>query len=246
MLVLLGLVPVSAQAQMQAFVLPGPVGGKHMLDAFIAQELIYPQNALDHGIAGDVWLIFNVMQDGRVEDLRVWRGLDATCDAEALRLARAVQWVPGMVGDVPVDAEHSLAITFSPKIYRKWLKKRQELDAGLLAIPATTDPAVHSTAHVSEQPAPIIPGGESFHTWWQKNLRYPPEALRRNIQGPLRLRFIVEPSGNISNLHAITDIGGGCIQEASRMLGSLKWRPAILNGQRVRSQVEMEFVFRLP
>lgn len=216
-----------------------------MMEEFISRELNYPEDALDQKVEGEVWLKFNVMKDGRVEQLHVWKSLGPSCDEEALRIAGLIQWHPGRVGDVSVDAEHSLVITFSPKHYQKWQKKRRELTDELRSLPICKDISIHPANRVSRPPAPIVSEG-TIATWWQKNLKYPPEAMRRNIQGPLKVRFVVEPSGNISNLQALNDLGGGCVTEAFRMLRSLHWSPAVVNNERVRSQMEMEFIFKLP
>lgn len=230
---------------MQAFIIPEPFGGRAMMEEFISLELVYPPAALEHNVEGEVWLKFNVMKDGQVQGLHIWKSLEPSCDEEAMRLARSIQWYPAKVGDVAVDAEHSMVITFSPKTYQKWLKKRNDLSADLRSLPVCKDLSIHSANRVSKPPTPVVPGG-SITSWWQKHLKYPPEALRRSIQGPLKVRFIVEPSGNISNLHAVNDLGGGCVTEAFRMLRSLQWSPAVVNNQRVRSQMEMEFIFKLP
>jgi TonB family protein len=233
-------------AQMQAFIIPQPVGGRHAMDDLITVELNYPENALEAGITGTVWLKFIVRADGQVEDLRIWQGLEPACEAEALRLARCIQWEPARVGDAYVDAEHSMAVTYSPKLYSKWVKKRHQLDPEVSSLPVSRDLSVHPVHRLKTPPAPLTPGQAGFNTWWQKNLKYPPEALRRDIQGPLTVRFVVEPSGHLSNLHAVNDLGGGCIPEAFRMLRSIPWRPGVINNERVRTQMEMEIVFKLP
>jgi TonB family protein len=233
-------------AQMRGFLLPEPMGGKYVLQEFIARELVYPEEALRHGIQGEVWLKFNVMRDGRVEDLHIWRGLHPLCDREALRLARLIQWQPGRVGDTPVDSEHSIAIPFSPRTYTRWQRKRNVPDSVTATLPACADLRIHRAQQVAIPPKPLLPVGQDLTQWWRKQLKYPHEALRRGIEGLLHVRFVVEPSGNISNLHALNDLGGGCIAETYRMLLALPWQPAVVNNERVRAQVDLEILFKLP
>lgn len=231
----------------QSFLMPKPVDGIHGMEEFFSAELVFPPKALEKDIRGEVWLKFNVMADGSVNDLRVWKPLEHECDAEALRLAKLVQWRPATRGDIPVDAEHSLVVKFDPKDYQKRARKRRKFDTTLAALPASRSAQVFPAAHLDTPPQPVISDGtKGLPKWWQENLRYPPEALRRNIHGTLNVRFVVEPSGNISNLYAVNDLGGGCIPEAFRMLRSIQWTPGLVKDQRVRTQMEMEILFRLP
>ena len=244
-LILLGFAIGRMQAQI--FLMPHPVDGLPAMEEFFLQEMNYPPLALEKGIQGEVWLKFNVMANGSVEDLHIWKTLETGCDAEALRLARLVQWQPARIGDRPVDAEHSLVIRFDPKAFQRSLKKRKALDPSFADLPLMRSPTVHPASHVSDPPQPLIPkGAAGFPDWCRHHLRYPPEALRRSIQGPVKIRFVVEPSGNLSNMHSITDLGGGCVAEAIRVLRSMQWRPGVADGKRVRTQMEMEILFKLP
>lgn len=244
---LLALILSSATLPAQTFFIPKPVDGLNGMEQFISEELVFPPKALEKGIKGEVWLKFIVAADGSVQDLRVWKPLEHECDAEALRLAKLIQWLPGTKGDLPVDAEHSMVVKFDPKDYQKKAKKRRDLEAELAALPSSRSAQVFPAAHLDTPPQPVISDGtKGLPTWWQENLRYPPEALRRNIHGTLNVRFVVEPSGNISNMHAVNDLGGGCIPEAFRMLRSIQWTPGMVKDQRVRTQMEMEILFKLP
>ncbi len=234
-------------AHSQGFIMPRPIDGLPSMEEFFAQEMVYPQQALEKEIRGEVWLKFNVMTDGSVQDLHVWKTLEAACDAEALRLARLVQWLPASIGDLPVDAEHSLVVKFDPREYRRSLKKRKQIDPQIAALPVLRSSIAHPASHVADPPQPLIPKGVAgVPDWCRQHLHYPPEALRRNIQGPVKVRFVVEPSGNLSNMHSTTDLGGGCVPEAIRVLRSMQWRPGIADGKRVRTQMEMEILFKLP
>ncbi|MFM7156087.1 MAG: energy transducer TonB, partial [Bacteroidota bacterium] len=54
------------------------------------------------------------------------------------------------------------------------------------------------------------------------NIRYPQAARDSNIQGTVVLNFVVEPStGGITNINLLRNIGGGCGEEALRVLKAL-------------------------
>lgn len=83
-----------------------------------------------------------------------------------------------------------------------------------------------------------------------QNVRYPQEALEKNIEGSVVLTFVVEKDGKISSPRIIKDIGGGCGLEALRVIGAMNevgvvWTPAKNKGQVVRSVVNLPVRFRI-
>jgi protein TonB len=62
----------------------------------------------------------------------------------------------------------------------------------------------------------------------------------------VKLGFVVEPTGRISNLTIDQTVGGGCNEEAIRLLKLLQWMPAIKDKKAVRSRASIEIKFVLP
>ncbi|MCB0653243.1 MAG: energy transducer TonB [Saprospiraceae bacterium] len=84
----------------------------------------------------------------------------------------------------------------------------------------------------------------------QDNLEYPEEAMAEKIQGRVFISFIVEKDGFLSNFKLVRDIGGGCGEEAMRIVKlmddlDMMWRPGIQNGKAVRVQFNIAVHFRL-
>lgn len=83
-----------------------------------------------------------------------------------------------------------------------------------------------------------------------QNIRYPEAAREANIQGTVVARLLIEKNGTMGGVEIIKDIGGGCAQEALRVLYALdslglRWEPAMHAGQKVRSYKVLPFRFRL-
>ncbi|TNE69647.1 MAG: TonB family protein [Bacteroidetes bacterium] len=83
-----------------------------------------------------------------------------------------------------------------------------------------------------------------------KNIRYPNEARQNNIEGIVATSFVVEPSGRISNIRILKDIGGGCGEEAARVVraldeAGLRWLPGTREGKPVRTRQTLPLRFRL-
>lgn len=78
-----------------------------------------------------------------------------------------------------------------------------------------------------------------------KNLRYPSFALDNGIEGTVVIGFVVEPDGTISNAKIVRDIGGGCGEEALRVVKAMPaWRPGMQSGRAVRVQFNLPVRFR--
>jgi TonB family protein len=82
------------------------------------------------------------------------------------------------------------------------------------------------------------------------NIRYPEEARDKNIQGTVVLSFVVEPTGRISNISILRDIGGGCGPEAVRVLkaldeAGLRWQTAIQGNKVIRLRESLPLRFKL-
>ena len=98
---------------------------------------------------------------------------------------------------------------------------------------------------VEEMPA--FPGGEkALLEYVFKNIKYPQIARETGIQGRVFVGFVVEPDGSVSNVKILRGIGGGCDEEAMRVIKSLpKWKPGKQRGKAVRVSYQIPVVFKL-
>lgn len=95
---------------------------------------------------------------------------------------------------------------------------------------------------------PRFPGGDEARLWFlRKTVRYPETALKASIQGIVLVVFIIEIDGSVSNVGVDKGIGGGCDEEAVRVVKLMpKWEPARRAGKPVRIVVRIPIIFRLP
>ena len=98
---------------------------------------------------------------------------------------------------------------------------------------------------VEEMPA--FPGGEAkLLEYVAKNTKYPQIARESGIQGRVFIGFVVETDGSISNVKVLRGIGGGCDEEAVRVIKSLpKWKPGKQRGKAVRVSYQIPVNFKL-
>ena len=94
---------------------------------------------------------------------------------------------------------------------------------------------------------PEFPGGAAkMMEYIQKNMKYPMMARESDIQGRVFVNFVVEPDGSISNVAVLRGIGGGCDEEAVRVVQSMpKWNPGKQRGTAVRCAFTVPIIFKL-
>lgn len=112
-------------------------------------------------------------------------------------------------------------------------------------VKVTEDNSVHDFATV--EVLPEFPGGEiAFRKYLNKAIRYPPVASENNISGKVILGFVVEKDGRITDIKVLRGIGGGCDEEAVRVLKQAPaWKPGIQNGRPVRVTFTLPIFFQL-
>ena len=94
---------------------------------------------------------------------------------------------------------------------------------------------------------PEFPGGmEALYKYLAQNIKYPALARDNGITGRVYVTFVVERDGSIANPKVLKDIGGGCGQEAIRVVKSMpKWTPGKQRGKAVRVQFNLPVNFNL-
>ena len=94
---------------------------------------------------------------------------------------------------------------------------------------------------------PSFPGGDQkMYQYLGNNIKYPQVARETGIQGRVFVNFVVEPDGSVSNVKVLRGIGGGCDEEAMRVVKSMpKWTPGKQRGKAVRVSYTLPVVFKL-
>lgn len=94
---------------------------------------------------------------------------------------------------------------------------------------------------------PEYPGGDEERIrFFNKNVKYPAIAKESGIQGVVYLTFVVSTTGQISQVQVVRGIGGGCDEEAVRVLQMMpNWIPGRQNGKPVPVQYTLPLRFSL-
>lgn len=82
--------------------------------------------------------------------------------------------------------------------------------------------------------------------WVYQYLKYPESAVRNGIQGRVMVEFIIGKDGNVSDVRVVKGVSEELDAEAVKVVSaSPKWKPAKVNGSKVRSSMTIPIEFRL-
>lgn len=79
----------------------------------------------------------------------------------------------------------------------------------------------------------------------QERIRYPEMARKAGIEGLVVVQFVIDTKGNVINPTIVRGIGGGCDQEALRVVKSAKFRPGLQQGRPVKVHYTLPIRFTL-
>jgi TonB family protein len=89
-------------------------GGTEAINPFIKANLQYPKNAVETGITGKVFIDFTITKTGKVENVKISKGLQPLLDEEALRVIRLMpDWKPGTQNGEKVEVKYQLSVSFN-------------------------------------------------------------------------------------------------------------------------------------
>lgn len=231
----------SGQIAYNVDALPCNMGGNAELKRIFKQELQYPADALKKKEGGIVRIDFVIAADSSVHTIQVKKSVSPAIDAEALRIFKLIQWVPAVKDKQSVATHWYTEFIFDPDRYPKICK-----DRGFTTFPYLAEMDTTAVQQKHPQQFPVyINGNATLNDFIRKNLEYPRQAQMGNIQGKVILRFVVEPSGLMTNIGILKSLGGGCDQEAIRLLQLIKWYPGKKDNKLVRVQMSFPFYFVL-
>jgi periplasmic protein TonB len=108
-------------------------------------------------------------------------------------------------------------------------------------------PAADTSKHYADEKAASFPGGiEGWRKYLEGNLHYPKKAIKKSIQGVVRIQMVVDAKGKVTEVQALNDPGGGLAAEAERVVkDGPNWIPAFQNGRNVTYRFVQTITFQL-
>lgn len=237
-------------------------GGVEAMMKYIAENVKYPEKAKEKGISGRVFVGFIVEKDGSVTSAKVLRGIGGGCDEEAVRVIKGMpKWKPGKQEGKPVRVSYMMPIMFklgqTNDEYKTTVKTviagddEHSWKASTATIPDENmkdkmKPNADGVYQIVEE-MPSFPGGDQkLMEYIANNINYPQEARDKGIEGRVFIRMVIEKDGSVSNVKLLRGIGGGCDEEAERVIKSMpKWKPGMMKGEPVPVSYQIPINFKL-
>ncbi|MBO4849761.1 MAG: energy transducer TonB [Prevotella sp.] len=94
---------------------------------------------------------------------------------------------------------------------------------------------------------PVFPGGMSqLVRWLTQNLKYPETAKNDKVSGKVKVSFVVNADGTVSDIKLVKSAEQRLDKEALRVVRMMpKWQPGLINGKPCRTLVNLPVVFKL-
>ena len=229
----------------QNIVRPEPIAGKSLTKNTVQQHLVYPQNALDNKLSGKITVLFTVDKNGNAYNHRVENAFDQECAEMAIHLVKQIQWKPATNNALPCDFEHEYVVEFSHKTYLKNLEKGKVKSIPQQELAEDDSFAIYDYKEVDKAPTPYFNNQNiTIGSYLRSELKYPDQAKEFEISGTVKLSFIIETDGKASNIVIENSVGGGCDNEAVRLMQNLLWIPGVKDGKLVRVKTTQDITFQ--
>jgi TonB family protein len=127
------------------------------------------------------------------------------------------------------------------------LRYKEVYSNGKMLSGESTDGKGHVYHYTRSEVEPHFQGGKNtFLKQVASRIKYPRHLAARKIQGVAHIKFVILPSGEIADVHAINDVDPGLAAEAIRVIkGSKAWEPGRQKGRPVRVSYVVPLTFSL-
>ena len=223
---------------------PEPLAGKALTKEYIMQNMVYPEADLQKGNNGKVIISLHVDANGAGSQYAIKSSFSEAASQNALHLVKTILWKPALDVGIPVNYDTEYEVDYNTKNYKRYWKRHERLVAPL-TLEVDTSYKIYEYKQLEEVAKPYFADGGNMGNYIAKNLQFPAEAKEREIQGTVRLSFVVETDGSVSNIIVVNSVGGGCDNEAIRLLQETIWIPAEKNGKYVRSTGMQDITFSI-
>ena len=205
-------------------------GGEAALINFLNSNIVYPSQAAQDKVEGKVVVQFTVKKTGKIDNVKVLRSVHKDLDDEAVRFVKMMpDFIPAKQNGEVADMPYTIPVSF---------KLFDEME------PLTVSEG--SDVPDDFQP-PMFPGGEqALMLFLRVNVKYPPSAVKRNVQGKVVMQFVVDKTGKVTEIKVAKSVDIYLDTEAIRVCKLLPdFYPARQNGEPVSVWFTLPITFKL-
>jgi len=215
---------------------PKPIMSQKVTKTTIKNHIDYPDVSLRQKQQGTVTVEFKTDSKGGVTHYEIVNSISKELDSAAVSIFKLILWFPATSMGKAVAGTSEFKIKYNIKSFNKNAKRRGYFHIPTPTTLTDTSFEIYTITQLDSVPKAILtPNTLSLQKYIYYNLTYPDAASKLALSGKVEISFIIEPNGLPSNIIPIKYLGGGCTQEAIRIIESIKWKPGILNNKTVRS-----------
>ena len=209
-------------------------GDLNTFRAWVQKNIKYPAEAFRNGEQGRVVLSFVVEKDGSVSNIQILQTPGKAFSEETRRVvAASPKWKPGEQRGEKVRVRYTLPVDFRITATAQDTKTSENKGSGEEPFLVVDTPPQFNGGDIGE-----------FRRWVQMNVKYPAEALGKNIYGKVLVTFVIEKDGSVGNAEIFKSPDKSLADEVLRVIGkSPKWTPGKQRGEAVRVKFGMPVVF---
>lgn len=209
-------------------------GDLNTFRAWVQKNIKYPAEAFKNGEQGRVVLSFVVEKDGSVSNIQILQTPGKAFSEETRRVvAASPKWKPGEQRGEKVRVRYTLPVDFRITATAQDTKTSENKGSGEEPFLVVDTPPQFNGGDIGE-----------FRRWVQMNVKYPAEALGKNIYGKVLVTFVIEKDGSVGNAEIFKSPDKSLADEVLRVIGkSPKWTPGKQRGEAVRVKFGMPVDF---
>lgn len=201
---------------------------------FIHQEFNYSTVTK----AGKIVVSFTVTELGEVKKIKVLEFPNIEAASEIIRvLNKSPKWEPAKRAGNPFSVVIKMPLLFKEKINSQSTSKPEPIKKDLELVKVSND----ATSNGKE----FSGGLHKFYEYIYKNYRLPDVP---GLIGKVKVSFVINEDGSISDYEIIDDLGYGTAKELIRVLksSSNKWSLAVKDGKPVKSTFTLPLSINIP
>jgi len=220
-------------------------GGYDAFMNFFKSNFKFPAESIKKDYTSYIDANFNISEKGEITNIKIVKGLDEACDKEALRIIKIMpKWTPYLIDGKPISIEIKMHIGI--KVDQAYPSNSPIVTIGAGIGPATATDEDKLLLMVQQNPE-LKGGYEVMLKFLKDNMHYPEVAQKEGIQGTVFVQFVISKTGKISNVKILRGIGGGCDEEALRVVKIMPdWTPGRNEGKEVSVKFQIPVKFQFP
>lgn len=174
------------------------------------------------------------------------KNVDYTVEQEVVQMKEVIQTEQEKVPPPPPTPQVPVAVPNDEVIQDQVINIDADLDLSeplqMPDQPPQQNTGPEENFFVAVEQMPQLKGGLAG---LQSKIEYPERCRRAGIEGRVIIQFIVTEEGTVKNAHITRGIGGGCDEEALRVVKEAQFVPGRQRGRPVPVQYSLPITFRL-